>query len=614
MLTILSDLDVTVGEGAPSCSGTATVQCSSRPQRQRDEDTRAENSPSQPGMAATISAVGARVRESSADTGQHTEDERPHSRTSLSPVDALNLEEVARTRIFLRSSVVTCVVTLPILPALGGSGFVRLLLAFCLGICAVASAWLYVRIRRHAAAYTPARATIVMAICAVTANVAVLYWGVFSAAQIAVIILLYVFSRGRTSLGALLVYVVCAGGQAGLAVMILSGVIADPGLLGANAATHQLIITHALGQMFYLFTYLSGRLIRREAIGALGKLEEAARQVAQREALLQEARDELNRARRAGGPGRYSELVIGDYRVGEVLGRGAMGEVYEAVHVETGCAAAAKFLRPDVLADPRYVRRFLREARIAASLQLPNTVGLLDTSEPGDPLPYLVFERLHGENLAERLSRGRLGVEEASLMVRQVGAVLDAARDQGIVHRDIKPQNIFIVRDAPQNATWRVLDFGVSLLTKELSTLTQGNVVGTPAYMAPEQASGRRVDHRADVYALAAVLYRSLTGHPPFVGDDMASVLYNVVNKAPPRPTFLAKELPLEIDVVLALGLAKTPRQRLQTAGQLASTFAQAVDNDLPADLRARGANAMRRWGWGHRSKSRMPTRREQKL
>jgi serine/threonine-protein kinase len=171
-------------------------------------------------------------------------------------------------------------------------------------------------------------------------------------------------------------------------------------------------------------------------------------------------------------------------------------------------------------------------------------------------------------------------------MVRHVGAGLTAAAAAGIVHRDIKPQNLFF-----HHGAWKILDFGVARLEDHGDTLTSGNVVGTPSYMAPEQARGQPVDHRTDLYALAACAYRALTGHPPHAAGEIAETLYRVVHTAPRRP-------PDDVDYVLALGLAKRADDRFTTAREFADALAAALADELPVVLRARADALVRRGAW----------------
>jgi len=297
-----------------------------------------------------------------------------------------------------------------------------------------------------------------------------------------------------------------------------------------------------------------------------------------------------------------------------VLGRGAMGEVYEATHQTTGDTAALKLLRRELLGASHYLERFLREVRIASALDSPHVVRVLGASTPEDPVPFLAMERLHGQSLGELLrSRGTLSQPALLTLVTQLASVLEKARDAGIVHRDIKPHNVYLAEVAGGDSVWKLLDFGVAHVGEGSGTLTQGMVVGTPGYMAPEQAKGEAVDHRADVYALAALVYRCVTGRVPFSGRDAASVLYAVVHRMPERPGSIAVVTP-QIEEVLAIGLAKSVDARFQTASELALAFEQADRGELSESLRARARALIRQHPWAEpaaaRIKPRAATRR----
>ena len=282
------------------------------------------------------------------------------------------------------------------------------------------------------------------------------------------------------------------------------------------------------------------------------------------------------------GRGRFTDQTLGHYQLGDVIGRGAMGEVYQGVDTRSGAAVAVKMLAHASLGNPQHVQRFLRELQTASQIDSPNVVRVLEVGE--HPLPHLVMERLHGRDLAAVLrSPNGMSHERAIDMVRQIGAGISAAGAAKIVHRDLKPQNVFLA-----GSTWKILDFGVSRVMESSTTLTTGHVVGTPAYMAPEQAKGDEVDHRTDLYALAAIAYRALTGHTPFASGEIADTLYRVVHTAPMRPS-LHTALPIEVDLVLAIGLAKQPDQRFASAAELADALAGALVGQLSDALRIRG-------------------------
>ncbi len=326
---------------------------------------------------------------------------------------------------------------------------------------------------------------------------------------------------------------------------------------------------------------------------SLEELDEVVRLAARREALFLEARQDLEQALKAGGLGRFSEQVLGSFELGSVIGRGGMGEVYEAKDVETGAPAAVKMLLPEVLSRPDFVQRFLREVQIAASLDSPHVVEVLEVGDESAPLPYLAMERLHGENLGQILRRERRLDDDAIVdLVRQVAEGIEAAQRAGIVHRDLKPQNLFLT----EGGVWKILDFGISKLV-DGATLTGGEVVGTPQYMAPEQVDGQ-VDGRTDVYGLAAVAYRALTGRQPFVGGDFSAVVVDLVTKMPIRPTELAPDAHRHLDLALALGLAKDPEDRFESATELAEALAAALRGRLPRELRTRARRLLKRTPW----------------
>ena len=203
--------------------------------------------------------------------------------------------------------------------------------------------------------------------------------------------------------------------------------------------------------------------------------------------------------------------------------------------------------------------------------------------------------------------RGRLRMRDVLRLVREVGSGLDAVRRVGIVHRDIKPRNLFYSEKAGElkrrDGIWKILDFGVSKLAGDV-TMTRQNLVGTPSYMAPEQASGEEVTHRTDLFSLAVIAYRALTGRPAFTGDSALVIMYRVVNEMPPQPTVVARLAP-QLDDVFAIALAKDPWERFDSASELADALEKAGKGRLPKALRGRGRRLASVWPWGV---SRAPT------
>jgi serine/threonine-protein kinase len=345
------------------------------------------------------------------------------------------------------------------------------------------------------------------------------------------------------------------------------------------------------------------RIATREAFE---RLEQAALQIKQRDALLNEARADLDAAR-AAKIGRYTDQSVAGYAVGEIIGRGAMGEVYRAAHSTSGREVALKFLSPAVLSEPEYVERFLREGNVAGTLRSPHVVSVLELGRAPDGAPFIAMELLDGRDLADRL-RGekRLSPVEVAEIVSHVAQGLAVADEAGIVHRDIKPQNVFAVEQGAHRI-WKVLDFGVSKVREVTSHLTQGAAIGTPSYMSPEQARGIDVDHRSDVFSLGAIAYRCLVGRPAFTAQESVLTLYNVVHVQPARPSDFA-DLGPDVERVLALALAKDRERRFATASMFAAALSDALRERLDARLRTDADALIAEQPWG--SEVGVPSRR----
>jgi serine/threonine-protein kinase len=278
-------------------------------------------------------------------------------------------------------------------------------------------------------------------------------------------------------------------------------------------------------------------------------------------------------------------LLDGSYEVLRVIGEGGMGRVYEARHTRLHTKRfAVKLLHHELARQPEVVTRFQREAEAASVLTHPNVVGVYDVNTSADGRPYIVAELLEGEELGRYLERrGKLATIEAVHIVRQVCHALAAAHRHGIVHRDVKPENVFL---AGPNATVKVLDFGISKVAETSDGLTKtGTVMGTPDYMAPEQARGDRVDARADIYAVGAILYRALTGRKPFEGSDPMAILTAVLTQEPERPSTLEPSIPLSLELVVQRTMAKAPGERFPSMDALEQALEpfDAPDAHLPA-------------------------------
>ena len=265
--------------------------------------------------------------------------------------------------------------------------------------------------------------------------------------------------------------------------------------------------------------------------------------------------------------------VLGDaYQVLRVVGEGGMGRVYEARHLRLHDRRfAVKVLHPEMARDPEIVARFQREAEASSSIDHPNVVDVFDVHMTPEGQPYLVGEFLDGRELGEQLEKdGALDVPNAVHVARQVCSALSAAHGRGIVHRDMKPENVFLaMRDDGIHV--KVIDFGISKAAESgNANLTRtGVVMGTPSYMAPEQARGDKVDARADVYAVGALVYHMLTGRRPFDAEDATATLTLVITEEPARPRSIKQTIPEGLELVIQHAMAKDPRERFQTMEEL---------------------------------------------
>jgi serine/threonine-protein kinase len=231
------------------------------------------------------------------------------------------------------------------------------------------------------------------------------------------------------------------------------------------------------------------------------------------------------------------------------------------------------------------VERFLREADSTSVLAHPNIVGILDVNLVPDGRPYIVAELLRGDQLGEYLERkGKLRVSETIQICRQICTALAFAHDKGVVHRDIKPENLFLIGKGERRCV-KVLDFGISRVSDATATLTKtGMVLGTPAYMPPEQATGARVDHRADIYSLGAIMYEAVTGRRPFDDSDPIATLAAVLTKEPERPCEINPELSPALEHLIQKAMAKKPDERYQSMKELDAALAEfdVPDDSLP--------------------------------
>jgi eukaryotic-like serine/threonine-protein kinase len=278
---------------------------------------------------------------------------------------------------------------------------------------------------------------------------------------------------------------------------------------------------------------------------------------------------------------RIGLLVADKYRLEALLGSGAMGSVWRAVHVVLGHSVAVKFLRQSLGQSASAHARFEQEAKVSARLgEMSNHITRVsDYGFIGSDTPFVVMELLRGESLAQRIGGGRaLPLFTVAAIVAQLARALSVAHRAGVVHRDLKPANVFLCEtEEGQAPIVKLLDFGVAkLLEHEGAQATMaGEVVGTPSYMSPEQIAGDdNIDERADLWALAAMTYRMAVGRNPFGVGTLLELVYRISSTSPLPPTSIVPSLPQELDAWMERGLAKHREDRFETARQLSDALA----------------------------------------
>jgi serine/threonine-protein kinase len=271
------------------------------------------------------------------------------------------------------------------------------------------------------------------------------------------------------------------------------------------------------------------------------------------------------------------KTLNGTYVVESVLGEGGMGRVYKAHHTRMRKKHfAIKVLRPEFTRNNEVLARFRREAEAAACISHPNVVGVYDADATGDGFAFLVCEYLEGVDLAGQIERSkRVDIPMAAHIGVQICRALEAAHARGVVHRDLKPHNVFLMAESSgaisPRPTVKVLDFGLSRFMDSSDTqLTRtGVIMGTPAYMAPEQAKALEADHRADIYGVGCILYVALTGRPPFEAEHVQGIVLAVMTEEPRPPRSLNPAIPENLELVIQRAMAKEPEDRYQSMAEL---------------------------------------------
>ena len=517
-----------------------------------------------PRALAADGAIGSRTTEvhDARPTGSATA-----GRQVMTTAAALDHSDLRRMRGFHMFGVFAPLGAILLSLLLGGDPTARLIFWIGIGalsMCNIALAYMTTSERL----YRPVPVGILWIVSTLGILPALAYFGPFSAVVMVPMLGIVYIAIGRVRWTARATAAICIVGHFAVALPILVGWTSDFGVLTTqHTDPSQLWVGELLIVGFLTSGYALGRWARSTSATALAELQQAIRVIGDKEQALAEVVDQARRANRA-NEGRWTHQTMGSFRLGLVLGRGAMGEVYEAVRSD-GVPAVVKLLNARSTASTTLIERFHREMEVAVRLESPHIVRVFELSGPDAPVPYLAMERLHGSDLATRLrAENRMPSDELVVLLDQVARGLEVARLAGVVHRDLKPHNLFF----HDGATWKILDFGVSKVLGSEGTLTGEGIVGTPQYMAPEQASGGQISHVADVYALGAIAYRCLTGRSPFKGRDLAELVYQVVHVAPLRPSALGR-VPRPIEDVLAIAMAKDPRRRFPSAQSFAQAF-----------------------------------------
>jgi serine/threonine protein kinase len=293
---------------------------------------------------------------------------------------------------------------------------------------------------------------------------------------------------------------------------------------------------------------------------------------------------------------------IGSYVVREVLGQGGMGTVYLAEHAVIGKKVAIKVLKRDLAGHDSLVARFINEARANAVVGHPGIVDVFDVGTLPSGVPYIVMEYLQGESLSQRLAKaGPLPLETAATIAWETASAVGAAHAKGIIHRDLKPENLFLARDpgAPEVERVKVLDFGIAKLhadPNQINTQT-GAVMGTPAYMSPEQCRGAKdeIDQRTDIYSLGVILYEMLVGKPPFEGEAFGDLLLRHMTEPVTPPSARRPEVPASLNATVLRALAKRREERFSSMRELQQGLGESMAQPperTPAPLEVRRPNA----------------------
>ncbi|HEV2915578.1 MAG TPA: serine/threonine-protein kinase [Pyrinomonadaceae bacterium] len=287
------------------------------------------------------------------------------------------------------------------------------------------------------------------------------------------------------------------------------------------------------------------------------------------------------------------QILADKYRVDQFLSHGGMGTVYKGTHILMDKTVAIKVLHPSLAADDKIVARFSREARAASRISHPHALNVTDFGESQNGVVFLVMEYLHGKTLKEVIhAEGPMPLPRVIEIIRQVSGALDAAHGEGVVHRDLKSDNIMLI-DVGGGDWAKVLDFGIAKIKEPLggtdSALTSPNlIIGTPQYMSPEQCSqAAELDARSDIYSLGVILYELLVGRVPFTGESPTAIMMKHLQEPAPSVLDERKDVPAAVGRVVSRAMAKRPEDRYQSAGALSEALSLAAEDEAPVTAAA---------------------------